>query len=81
MAYGWWSHPSGKQCESTTYATQKSSRAYRLSMNDYRQEEWLTNIPLYAVEHLILKISCTDHYRALLISSMTRENSSFVSEA
>ena len=28
-------------------------RAYRLSMNDYRQEEWLTNIPLYAVEHLL----------------------------
>ena len=26
-------------------------------MNDYRQEEWLTNIPLYAVEHLILKIN------------------------
>ena len=51
------------------------------SMNDYRQEEWLTNIPLYAVEHLILKINCTDHYRALLISSMTRDNSSFVSEA
>jgi predicted AAA+ superfamily ATPase len=26
--------------------------ALRLSMSDYRQEEWLTNIPLYAVKHI-----------------------------
>ncbi len=24
--------------------------AYRLSMSNYRQEEWMVNIPLYAVE-------------------------------
>lgn len=30
--------------------------AYRLSMNDYKQEEWMTNIPLYAVEHLMTLI-------------------------
>lgn len=29
-----------------------SRHAYRLSMNEYRQEDWLTNLPLYAVEHL-----------------------------
>ena len=29
-----------------------SRQAYRLSMNEYRQEDWLTNLPLYAVEHL-----------------------------
>lgn len=26
--------------------------AYRLSMNDYKREEWMTNVPLYAAEHL-----------------------------
>lgn len=24
-------------------------KAYRVSMNDYREEEWLTNVPLYAI--------------------------------
>ncbi|MDE7421023.1 MAG: DUF4143 domain-containing protein [Muribaculaceae bacterium] len=26
--------------------------AYRLSMSNYRKEEWITNIPLYAIEQL-----------------------------
>ncbi|MGN0222215.1 MAG: hypothetical protein ACI4BA_08900 [Prevotella sp.] len=34
-------------------AENASRRAYRLSMNEYRQEDWLTNLPLYAVEHLL----------------------------
>lgn len=29
-----------------------SRKAYRVSMNDYKQEEWVTNIPLYAVNML-----------------------------
>ncbi len=26
--------------------------AYRLSMSNYRKEEWMTNVPLYAIEQL-----------------------------
>ena len=26
--------------------------AYRISMNDYKEEDWLTNLPLYAVNSL-----------------------------
>ncbi len=33
-------------------AEQKVKKAYRLSMNGYRQEEWLTNVPLYAANVL-----------------------------
>lgn len=29
-----------------------SPRAFRVSMNDYKAEEWLTNLPLYAVSHI-----------------------------
>ncbi|MGM9703475.1 MAG: ATP-binding protein [Prevotella sp.] len=36
------------------FVIENSSRqAYRLSMNDYREEDWLTNLPLYAVERLL----------------------------
>ena len=30
----------------------QSKKAYRISMNDYKQESWVTNIPLYAVNVL-----------------------------
>ena len=40
------------------FVTENSPRqAFRLSMNDYRQETWLTNIPLFATEHLTT-LSC-----------------------
>ena len=28
----------------------KSKKAYRISMNDFKQEDWVTNVPLYAVD-------------------------------
>lgn len=28
----------------------KSRKAYRISMNDFKQEDWVTNVPLYAVD-------------------------------
>lgn len=28
-------------------------KAYRLSMNDYKQEEWVTNVPLYAIDSVL----------------------------
>lgn len=33
-------------------ADNESETAYRISMSNYRQESWLTNLPLYAVETL-----------------------------
>ena len=30
-------------------ADNQSKKAYRISMNDYQQEDWVTNVPLYAV--------------------------------
>ena len=43
------------------FVTENASRhAYRLSMNDFRQESWLTNLPLYAAER-ILSIDCPVH--------------------
>ena len=30
----------------------QSKKAYRISMNDYQQEDWVTNVPLYAVNGL-----------------------------
>lgn len=33
-------------------ADNESEKAYRISMSNYRQESWLTNLPLYAVETL-----------------------------
>ncbi|MGN0257632.1 MAG: hypothetical protein ACI4CA_04585, partial [Bacteroides sp.] len=43
------------------FLTENASRhAYRLSMNDFRQESWLTNLPLYAAER-ILSIDCPVH--------------------
>lgn len=33
-------------------ADNESETAYRVSMSNYRQESWLTNLPLYAVETL-----------------------------
>lgn len=29
----------------------KSKKAYRISMNDFKQEDWVTNVPLYAVDY------------------------------
>ena len=39
------------QAKSLKMYCQKYSPEYavRISMNDYREEEWLTNLPLYAV--------------------------------
>lgn len=28
-------------------------KAYRISMNDYKQEEWVTNVPLYAIDSVL----------------------------
>ena len=33
-------------------ADNRSKKAYRISMNDYQQEDWVTNLPLYAVNGL-----------------------------
>lgn len=33
-------------------ADNQSKKAYRISMNDYQQENWVTNVPLYAVNGL-----------------------------
>ncbi len=33
-------------------ADNQSKKAYRISMNDYQQEDWVTNVPLYAVNGL-----------------------------
>ena len=33
-------------------ADNQSKKAYRISMNDYQQEDWVTNLPLYAVNGL-----------------------------
>ena len=33
-------------------ADNQSKKAYRISMNDYQQEDWVTNVPLYAVNDL-----------------------------
>ena len=33
-------------------ADNRSKKAYRISMNDYQQEDWVTNVPLYAVNGL-----------------------------
>ena len=30
-------------------ADNQSKKAFRISMNDYKEEEWVTNIPLYAI--------------------------------
>lgn len=30
-------------------AGNRSKKAYRISMNDYQQEDWVTNVPLYAI--------------------------------
>ena len=31
-------------------ADNQSLKAFRISMNDYKEEEWVTNVPLYAVD-------------------------------
>ena len=33
-------------------ADNQSKKAYRISMNDYQQGDWVTNVPLYAVNGL-----------------------------
>ena len=33
-------------------ADNRSKKVYRISMNDYQQEDWVTNLPLYAVNGL-----------------------------
>ena len=33
-------------------ADNQSKKTYRISMNDYQQEDWVTNLPLYAVNGL-----------------------------
>ena len=33
-------------------ADNQSKKTYRISMNDYQQEDWVTNVPLYAVNGL-----------------------------
>ena len=33
-------------------ADNQSKKVYRISMNDYLQEDWVTNVPLYAVNGL-----------------------------
>jgi predicted AAA+ superfamily ATPase len=33
-------------------ADNRSKKAYRISMNDYQQGDWVTNVPLYAVNGL-----------------------------
>lgn len=30
-------------------ADNRPKKAYRISMNDYQQEDWVTNVPLYAI--------------------------------
>ena len=32
-------------------ADNRSKKAYRISMNDYQQEDWVTNVPLYAINN------------------------------
>ena len=39
-------------------ADHQSKKAYRISMNDYQQEDWVTNVPLYAVNALFCLIKC-----------------------
>ena len=39
-------------------ADNQSKKAYRISMNDYQQEDWVTNVPLYAVNALFCLIKC-----------------------
>lgn len=34
-------------------ADNQSSKAFRISMNDYKKEEWVTNVPLYAVDGFV----------------------------
>lgn len=34
-------------------ADNQSSKAFRISMNDYKEEEWVTNVPLYAVDGFV----------------------------
>ncbi|MDE7343059.1 MAG: DUF4143 domain-containing protein, partial [Muribaculaceae bacterium] len=36
----------------TFVSDNNSTTAYRVSMSDYREESWLTNVPLYAAESL-----------------------------
>jgi predicted AAA+ superfamily ATPase len=38
------------------YQKYKSPRAIRVSMSDYRKEEWLTNLPLYAISQLFTEV-------------------------
>ena len=35
------------------YSDNPGSAPVRVSMSDYRNEEWLTNIPLYAAERIL----------------------------
>ena len=37
------------KCLRQFVADNQSKKAFRISMNDYKEEEWVTNIPLYAV--------------------------------
>ena len=34
-------------------ADNQSSKAFRISMNDYKEEQWVTNVPLYAVDGFV----------------------------
>lgn len=34
-------------------ADNQSLKAFRISMNDYKEEEWVTNVPLYAVDGFV----------------------------
>ena len=34
-------------------ADNQSPKAFRISMNDYQEEEWVTNVPLYAVDGFV----------------------------
>ena len=34
-------------------ADNQSPKAFRISMNDYKEEEWVTNVPLYAVDGFV----------------------------
>ena len=46
----------GKNLQATSFKyfckKHKPSKAFRTSLNDYKQEEWMTNLPLYAINYI-----------------------------
>ena len=43
-------------------ADNRSKKAYRISMNDYQQEDWVTNVPFYAVNGLEFQLQYRPNY-------------------